>query len=254
MQPSADGIANEVLALARPDALAVMLYGSAARGDSSDSSDVDVVQLVPSEPGTTVNGNISIVSYLPSQLREMALEGSLFVWHLCVEGLILRDTDDALKSILDDHPGPDFAITMNRIRTLSAVLDVDRSEYERHEEGLRRVGRFLLRTAVYVRAHQHGVETFSTTRAAQAVDASGRINALLDRLRETSCKSWEDFTDCKARLAYLLGGLNINPYGSLEALVVRTELMNPGVSALALHVVSNAVGELDYADAKMPIL
>ncbi len=231
-----------------------MLYGSSARGDSTSHSDVDILQVVPSRPGSATAGAVSIVSYLPSQLERMAAEASLFAWHLRTEGYMIRDEDGVLTTILASHPGPNIEATLERVRCLTAVLDGDSAEFERHQEGLRRVARFLLRTAVYSRALEAGCETFATGIAAAAVDPSGDLLGLLDRLRSHTPDSWQDLREARLHLSRLVGGHESNPYGSLEALVVRSEMESPAISALGLHILSDAAGELDYSDARMPVL
>lgn len=231
-----------------------MLYGSTARGDAYPESDIDVLQLVPSTPGTETHGKISIVSYVPAQLEAMSLGRSLFAWHLRIEGRTIHDPNGDLRRILESHPGPDGAATLDRLRSLSAVLDVEVREFELHEEGLRRVGRFLLRTAVYAKAIDAGAGTFATVQAATVADPSGRTEDVLERLRTPSPDSWTHFVTCRALLAELIGDLTKNDFDSLEALVVRSETSDAGLSSLALHVISNATGELDYSQVEMPIL
>jgi predicted nucleotidyltransferase len=238
----------------RTDALAAMLYGSAARGDGDEYSDIDVVQLVPAGPGSETVGRLSLVSYLPAQLEQMTAERSLFSWHLRTEGVYIADDNGLLRSILESHAGPDVAATIGRITDLTPVLDVGVAEFERHPIGLVRVARFLLRTAVYAVAIGTGAATYSLRLASAHVDPSGDTFALLERLTVNSSTSWADFDHARARLSALTGELRRNPYGSLEALVVRTELSNSGLSALALHVITDSSGELSYATHGMPIL
>lgn len=247
-------ILADVLPHCREDALAIMLYGSSARGDSTSHSDVDILQVVPSRPGSATTGALSIVSYVPSQLERMAAEASLFAWHLRTEGRTIRDENRVLGTILAAHPGPNIEATLERVRCLTAVLDLGSAEFERHQEGLRRVARFLLRTAVYARALQAGCETFATGIAAATVEPSGELLGLLDRLRSHTPNSWHDFQQGTLQLSKLVGGHEPNPYGSLEALVVRSEMESPAISALGLHILSDAAGELDYSDARMPVL
>jgi predicted nucleotidyltransferase len=238
----------------RSDAIAAMVYGSSARGDSNLDSDIDILQLVPTAPGTDLHGRISIVSYLPVQLQAMSAGRSLFAWHLRTEGVYIFDTDGALHRILESHPGPDGAMTTDRLRALSPVLDVSEPEFDRHSAGLRRVCRFLLRTAVYATAIDAGAATFSTEHASAHIDPTGKTYSVLENLKAERPNSWVDFDEARMYLKQLIGSLSENPYQSLEALAVRTEETNRGLSSLALHIISDAAGELDYANVRMPIL
>jgi len=58
--------------------LAVMLFGSHARGDAGPASDIDLLQVVPHSPHSYETGGVSVVAYTVNQLRDMAAAGSLF--------------------------------------------------------------------------------------------------------------------------------------------------------------------------------
>ena len=87
---------------------AVWMYGSSARGDSDELSDLDVVvvgkmrsSLVASIVAATGNTRPpSISSYSWRDIDEMARYGSLFLHHLRLEGRTLVE-DDACKGRLD---------------------------------------------------------------------------------------------------------------------------------------------------------
>ncbi len=245
---------QHVLELLRPDALAAMIYGSTARGDSTPSSDVDVLQLSLSKPGRQVHGRISLVTYLPAQLEAMTAARSLFAWHLRSEGQYLLDGEGRLRQLLEAHPGPDPDATIARVHSLTAVLDVDVSQFRDQSEGLAHVARYLLRTAVYASALRQGAQTFALEEASRLVDPSGSTWATLIRLCAGSPDSWSHFQDARTNLARIIGPLDTNPYRSLEALAVRTELSHPGLASLTLHALSNIADELDYGTMEMPVL
>src|SRR5438477_358219 len=69
--------------------LAVMLYGSRARGVSRPDSDVDVLQLVRDRPRSYSVGRANVAAYTPDHLAALAERGSLFVRHLRDDGVVL---------------------------------------------------------------------------------------------------------------------------------------------------------------------
>ena len=60
------------------ESLAVLLYGSVARGTETASSDIDVLALVANRPGRAVVDRVSAVRYVVPQLEAMVRAHSLF--------------------------------------------------------------------------------------------------------------------------------------------------------------------------------
>jgi predicted nucleotidyltransferase len=80
---------------------ALMLYGSRARGDFNASSDVDLLGVSPTLPSHLVSeGNIKLNIYHQDVLLNMAVDGSLYVWHLKCEGKTIFDHEQSLNNIL----------------------------------------------------------------------------------------------------------------------------------------------------------
>jgi hypothetical protein len=86
------------------------LFGSAARGDVDDLSDVDV--LVAGAPGADVldrlpyaASRVSVVRYSWDELEHMAAYGSLFLQHVRLEGRLLQpETSHRLRALLEQLP------------------------------------------------------------------------------------------------------------------------------------------------------
>jgi len=83
------------------DLLSIVLFGSKAREDEDDFSDVDIFLLVEDIPQDRISeiidiiktrlpyNNIGISLYTLSSYKQLLREGSIFIWHLKLEGLII---------------------------------------------------------------------------------------------------------------------------------------------------------------------
>jgi predicted nucleotidyltransferase len=96
-----------------PEVTAVIEFGSVARGDDDDLSDRDICMFVRDLPDRAIarlkrriamlyradEGSVS--AYRTSTVRRMAIGGSLFLWHLKLEGRILFSRPGAVMKIYD---------------------------------------------------------------------------------------------------------------------------------------------------------
>lgn len=79
---------------------ALLLFGSRARGDHSDSSDIDLLAITENEK-PTVSGcaDASLFHYSFDWLQNKASSGDLFVWHLVTEAIAIYDPADNLCAL-----------------------------------------------------------------------------------------------------------------------------------------------------------
>jgi predicted nucleotidyltransferase len=90
---------------------AVLLYGSIARGEATDESDIDLL-VVGHHAGTTSaklrrslgldrgSTRVSLVFHTPESLNDAFSDGSRFLVHLRQEGIPLFDREDVLRDLL----------------------------------------------------------------------------------------------------------------------------------------------------------
>ena len=94
----------------------VYLYGSMARGNNTDDSDCDILFAIADccneKYEKTVSFlkewhtelNIEVAMYTVSMLREMWKKGSLFLWHIKLEGIVLYSSGEQLSELLANLP------------------------------------------------------------------------------------------------------------------------------------------------------
>jgi hypothetical protein len=105
----------------------IWLYGSTARGDGDERSDVDVLVAGAASPEMLAKvpyprEALSVVSYDWDELRSMADYGSLFLHHVAREGRpIVPGANPRLRSMLDAL-GP-YARADRELACFAAVLD-----------------------------------------------------------------------------------------------------------------------------------
>ena len=94
-----------------PSVEAAVLFGSRARGDSDMHSDIDVAVFVKAADLETLsklkaelvdaspNDNLSLSLYSTRTAETLAQDGSLFLWHLNLEGKVLFERDLWISSL-----------------------------------------------------------------------------------------------------------------------------------------------------------
>lgn len=135
--------------------VALFLFGSDARGDLDEASDIDVLAIYPCEVQEdfrnlvrlTLSGNlgarVALAEYSRARIEEMFQEGHLFAWHLFLEAKRLPIAElevDCSYSFPSPTPytaGEGDALRfMTLLRSVSARLAEERIGSEIHEAGL----------------------------------------------------------------------------------------------------------------------
>jgi len=109
----------------------VYLFGSPARGDADERSDIDVLAVVRSGSGTSTTENVlalvpahlrgrppTIAWYGAGRIAEMFRQGHLFAWHLFYEGIPLYERDSFLQTLGSPTPYQDGWADIEAFRSI----------------------------------------------------------------------------------------------------------------------------------------
>lgn len=75
----------------------LLLYGSYARKDFHEKSDIDLLSITDGVPNKIIKGNINLSIYNLEKISKMSSQGALFIYHLVSEGVILNDEGNLLQ-------------------------------------------------------------------------------------------------------------------------------------------------------------
>jgi Nucleotidyltransferase domain len=237
------------LLLELPDpGLAVMLYGSRARGDSTRDSDVDLLQLVQTKTDHYRIGRISVAAYTQAELELLCQNGSLFALHLVMEGRIMSDPERRLSDALGRYRPPDtYDGIWSELRSMTQIVGTDPAFLPADPLGVVRLALYLVRTAaILTKIERDGQACFSTLRLAEELDMP-ELPDLFRGREDPSNLDWHRLELGCAALERLLGVRPTNRYGSLEALAVNIEPQSKLVAHACLRILGGGT-TVGYGD------
>src|SRR4051812_12896212 len=188
---------------------AVMLFGSAARGDWRPGSDVDVLLAV--EETRTIEiaptlasvrrafGNACAVTmHSFADLQQAMLGGSVFLLHLQLEGRLLHDPGFRLGRILSGRNCIDPEGERTRLRAESETLWTP--DLHLRAPVVWRVARHLLRRAAFLECAVRGRPCFATHTVARTLEIPA-----LPLLLDSRCEIDPPIREMRGMLAALVG-------------------------------------------------
>ncbi|MEU4162684.1 nucleotidyltransferase domain-containing protein [Actinoplanes sp. NPDC026670] len=234
------------------DTLALMLYGSRARGDFVDSSDFDILRLCQRDFPTKKFGRVSISSYTHQQLESAT--GTLFGTHLKRDGRAIFDPSSQLSNIVSNLQPAIPADLLRRVRRYSQILGVSEAEAHEYYPGLVRLGRYLLRTAIYAQALELGRPCFSVRELAKRFEKPELETLLASDPDVTGPPSLALMAELRDRLKETVGEPPPIPFQTLAALATHKWDTDRSMAALAIRAASEDGESLDYSDLPKVLL
>ncbi|MGE0818205.1 MAG: nucleotidyltransferase domain-containing protein [Candidatus Nanopelagicales bacterium] len=228
----------------------LLAYGSRARGDAVDSSDLDLLAIVPFARPSLLGGLVSVSFYTREQLA--TAKGTLFGAHLSRDAKVLWDPDGSLAEAVSSMGDVDVDRLFSRVRAMSEVFTNPERDLPKYLPGLLREARYLLRSCLYADAIRSGRPCFSVRELATRYGDPALADLLASR--QDGAPSQRAHEECLGRLRRLIGPFPQSRHGSLEAVIVN-EWENPSdvlsISFMALGI-TGAGG--DYAEVEKILL
>lgn len=232
------------------DVQAVLIYGSRARGDAVEGSDLDVLALVPRPRPSISAYEVSVSFYTAAQLKSGV--GTLFGAHLRRDAKIVWDPSSRLTKSVEAMGDVDPARLLARAKAMSSLFTTPGVDLPKYLEGTLRQARYLLRSCLYAQAIAQGDPCFSVREIARRVGDPELVELLASHRRESA--SLVELESCLARLRSLLGDFPDSIHGSLEATVVNEwEKAGDILSASFLILGSSGAGSV-YAEVEKILL
>ena len=215
-----------------------------------EGSDIDVLQIDNSINQPYKINDINVSVYSEKKLTALAKQGSLFVLHLRVEGIIIADTSKILKRCIDSYKNPlSYAKHRQALVGCLALLDITEEAYLLNWSKYNEVLIFLFRTYLYIKSVESGVITFSASLIAKK--EGFRFERVLS-LRHAAVPNWKLFKEASVLIAGELGGRLSNPYQSIEALVSNSARDNPLLISLGVKLLSDETDDFAYGFMSIP--
>ena len=230
----------------------LMVYGSRARDDFVHNSDLDLLALVHEPLGSRTYRNVNLSCYTREQF--ISASGTLFGMHVRRDGIVLVDPKGELRNLIQDLEQPDASRLLARVRHFSAILECEEADLNLHLPGLCRLGRYLLRTAIYSLALAEGRPCFSVRELAERFDEQGLVTLLSSDPRIVSEPSLDELETLRRRLREAVGKPPPTFHRSLESLAVAEWEGDRERSTLAIMAMTGEDRELDYSDLPKVLL
>jgi len=227
---------RELLEIIKPPFTALFLYGSHARGDAQETSDVDVLQVTATHTAPYAVGRVNVTCYTLEQLLRLTRRGGLFARHLIEEALPLADPEDVLGTLRSAYVRPmDYHGVKMEVCGCAPLLDVTESQFFENAEGLSSLVSYLIRTYLYATAFDHGAQSFCM---GHVLDLLGQHRARITLSNVRSQCSFPAFAAARTLFEEFTATTCQRMEGSLEAFIVNANAHNELAMILGLRLLA----------------
>jgi len=227
---------REIVGVIRLPFNALFLYGSQARGDADEASDVDVLQVTPTHTAPYAVGRVNVTCYTFEQLLRLARSGGLFARHLVEEALPLADPQGLLGALKSNYVGHlAYDGVRKEVCGCAPLLDVAESQFAENAEGLSSVVVYLIRTYLYATAFDRGSRSFAM---GSVLELLGLCRARITLSDARSQRNFVAFAAARGLFEELTGTACNRIEGSLEAFIVNASVQNELAVILGLRLLA----------------
>lgn len=227
---------REVERAVRPPFIALLLYGSHARGDADETSDVDVLQVTPTHTPPYTVGRVNVTCYTGEQLLRLARRGGLFARHVIEEALPLADPQNLLPAMKSAYVQPrDYVDVTKEVRECAPLLDVTELQFTGNPKGLSSLASYLIRTHLYATAFDHGARSFAM---GHVLEILGQQPAATVLSNVRAQRSFPAFVAARKLFQDLTGTTCQRTERSLEAFIVNASAHNELAMILGLRLLA----------------
>ena len=230
----------------------LLVYGSRARDDFTNNSDLDLLALVHEPLGSRTYRDVNLSCYTREQF--VSASGTLFGMHIRRDGVVIADPTGEFVEMIQELEQPDASRLLARVRHFSAILESRETSLDLHLPGMCRLARYLLRTAIYSLALAEGRPCFSVRELAARFDEPGLVTLLSSDPRIVSEPSRGELETLRGRLRMAVGKPPPTGHRSLESLAVAEWDDDRERSTLAIMAMTGQDEELDYSELPKVLL
>ena len=225
--------------------IGLLVYGSRARDDFMNGSDLDLLVLVHEPLESRTYKDVNLSCYTREQFRSASR--TLFGMHIRRDGVVIADPTGELGELIQALEQPDASQLLARVRHFSAILDCSEADSELHLPGLCRLARYLLRTAIYSLALAEGRPCFSVRGLAERFNEPALVTLLSSDPRVVADPSLDELAELRSRLRMVVGKPPPTYHRSLASLAVGEWPSDRERSILATMAMTYDDREVDYS-------
>ena len=221
----------------------VILYGSYARGDQNDTSDIDFLVVASKRKATFSIKNVSVTTYTKEQLLNMANEGSLFICHIVNEGKEIYGKNIIPTLAHNLKLKEDYSLYRDTLRECSQLLMVNRIDYKRSYRNLHLLKMYIIRSFIFSLIVETKKINFSKNNVTKFIPLE--MYKSLENARNNPVCNYQDYYD---RLTDVLLYLKVEfeEKASLEAEIVNSYKKNKLVYILGIRLLNTNRKLIEY--------